>query len=51
MEELRKEFEIWALKHMFLIHKDKTMDIYANAFTEGAWLAYQAGFELGKVNG
>ena len=51
MDELRKEFEIWAVEHKFLINKDKTMDIYANAFTEGAWIAYQAGFELGKLNG
>ena len=44
-EELKKEFEEYATQRSFVIEWDKS-GFYNNAYTEGAYLAFIAGFEL-----
>jgi len=43
MDDIKKSFEKWAKEHKFILTKDTDLDIYANVYTQGAWMAYQAG--------
>lgn len=50
-KDIKLSFEKWAKEHKFILSKDNELDIYANVYTQGAWMAYQAGCNKGCSNG
>ena len=44
--DIRNEFELWAEQHKFNVGFDKELGVYTNVYTEGAWLAFNAGYVL-----
>ena len=51
MNEIDKEFELWAKEHKFNISRDKTLDengrqIYSNPMTQGAYMAFNHAMDI-----
>ena len=51
MDNIKKSFEQWAKEHKFILTKDTDLDIYANVYTQCAWMAYQARCKEVAING
>jgi hypothetical protein len=47
--DIKKHFEQWAKQHQFILLIDKELNIYSNVYTQGAWMAYEAGWNKGNV--
>jgi hypothetical protein len=50
-DKIKKHFEEWAKQHQFILAIDKELNIYSNVYTQGAWMAYEAGWDKGCNNG